>query len=440
MAYLQELFRKYVDGSLTETERQELYHLLQKGMADEAMREMIDRQFCEWSGGAAEDPLLGEQLFAQLESRIGEEDRRRPAERRRSVVVTGMSFVKRFAVAACLLIAAGMAFVTWRHAAFFRSGGVVANKNDVMPGGNRASLTLANGTVIDLDSSGSGLLTRQGSVAVSKQGNGQLVYRVGAGTEGGGAAGATAGGTGRTGAPVEKGLPAVEQMNVLATPRGGQYEVILPDGTRALLNAASSLRYPTAFTGKERKVTLTGEAYFEVIKEPGKPFVVETANMRVQVLGTSFDIMAYDNEATVRTTLLTGKVKEISGGPGRLAGQGAQTGQDGFAGEDSVTLAPGQQAVLRRDGERLTREVIDTDEVIAWKDGLFLYSNRVDIPTIMRQLERWYDIDVHYEGGAPAQTFYGGIQRSLPLSKVLSILERTGVKFKVEGKDITVLN
>ena len=418
MAYLQELFRKYVDGSLTETERQELYNLLQKGMADEAMREMIDRQFREWSGGAAGDPLLGERLFAQMESRIAEGRRPegfQPEEGHRLGGIAGRVFLKRFAVAACLLIAAGMAFLTWRHATFFRSAGVMANKNDVMPGGNRASLTLANGTVIDLDSSGSGLLTRQGSVAISKKGNGQLIYTAG----------------GRTGeAGTRAASPAGEQMNVLATPRGGQYQVILPDGSRALLNAASSLRYPTVFTGKERKVTLTGEAYFEVTKDPGKPFVVETINMRVQVLGTSFDIMAYENEAAIRTTLLTGKVKEISGGHGSLAGQGA----------DSITLAPGQQAVLRRDGDRLTREVIDTDEVIAWKEGLFLYSNRVDIPTIMRQLERWYDIDVHYQGAVPAQTFYGGIQRSLPLSKVLSILERTGVKFKVEGKDITVLD
>jgi transmembrane sensor len=404
MSYLQELFRKYVEGALTETERRELYNLLQKGMADEALREMIDQQFREWSEDERTDSLLGKRLFEQMENRIDLMEQLQSSLYPQSDEVAGKSFpaaFKRLIVAACLLlVAGGTAMVIWHSKRSSPLSEKIADlyKNDIKPGGNKASLTLANGTVIDLDSIHNGLFTRQGSVAVSKQGNGQLLYTVGSASL------------------------AADEMNVLATPRGGQYQVILPDGTKALLNAASSLRYPTAFTGKERRVILTGEAYFEVAKDPRRPFLVEAANMRVQVLGTSFDIMAYDNETMVRTTLLTGKIKEIS------------------QGHDSLTLAPGQQAVLRRGGSQLTREVTDTDEVIAWKDGLFLYSNRVDIPTIMRQLERWYDIHVHYQGAVPAQTFYGGIQRSLPLSKVLSILERTGVKFKIEGQDITVLD
>ena len=366
MPLLHELLRKYIDGSLTETEKRTLYDLLRKGTADEALEEMIDNQFREW-GKAQVHPFRW----------------------------------RRWLVAACLVsVLGGAAFLTWRTR---NASGTVSSRygNEVYPGGNRASLTLANGHVIDLDSAASGLLQRQGSAVVSKQRNGQLRY-------------ATVKPSG--------GALSPAGINILATPKGGQYEVVLSDGTRVLLNAASSLQYPTAFQGQERVVLLTGEAYFQVAKDAARPFFVETENMRVQVLGTSFDIMAYDNEPTVRTTLLEGKVREV--------GEGG----------DSLTLAPGQQAVLQRSGNRLTKEPVDTDEVVAWKEGLFLYSSRVDIPTIMRQLERWYDIDVHYEGKIPEQTFYGGIQRNFPLSKVLSILERTGVRFRIEGKEITVLD
>jgi transmembrane sensor len=442
MPYLKELFRKYVDGSLTEAERQELYDLLLKdhlsktGMADEVMREMIDRQFREWSEGESVDPSLGERLFEQLAGRMERSpldrlsgnprvEERTQAEHPCGAMVVRRSFrplFKWLTVAACLLIAAGAAFVVSRRKDSLSRTGEVSfrYRNDVAPGGNRASLTLTDGTVIDLDTTHSGLLTRQGNIVVSKQGNGQLLYAATKALPGSGPSAYAASRFAHPGTVFP--LPPADEMNVLTTPRGGQYQVVLPDGTRVLLNAASSLRYPMAFRGKERTVVLTGEAYFEVASDAGKPFLVKAAGMRVQVLGTSFDVMAYDNEAMVRTTLLTGKVKEIC--------------QE----HDSVMLAPGQQAVLHRGSNRLTREVIDTDEVVAWKEGLFLFSNRVDIPTIMRQLERWYDINVHYEGAVPAQTFYGGIQRSLPLSKVLSILERTGVRFKIEGRDITVLD
>ncbi|CAL1518951.1 FecR domain-containing protein [Chitinophaga sp. MM2321] len=268
-------------------------------------------------------------------------------------------------------------------------------KNEVPPGGDRATLTLADGTTIALDSAANGLLTQQGNTKVMKLANGQLAYDA----EG----------------------PASEKVlhNTIHTPRGGTYRLILPDGTAVWLNAASSITYPASFTGKERSVTITGEAYFEVTGNENMPFRVNAGGVDIAVLGTSFNVNAYTGEAAIRTTLLEGAVKVSDG-------------------KTSSMLRPGQQAQLTATGTLAVIDNVDTDEIVAWKNGYFQFTD-ADMQEVMGKLEKWYDVQVIYEGDIPKRSFGGGIQRSLPLSKVLRILEENDVRFRIEGRNITVL-
>ncbi|MEO6980957.1 MAG: FecR domain-containing protein, partial [Mucilaginibacter sp.] len=184
------------------------------------------------------------------------------------------------------------------------------------------------------------------------------------------------------------------------------------------LNSASSLRYPTSFTGKDRTVELTGEAYFEVAKNKSQPFNVKTTNQTVQVLGTHFNVNAYADERVVKTTLLEGCVKV-------------------FSATANVMISPGQQSALANNGSFVINKDLDTDEIIAWKNGVFQF-NEADIQTIMRQIARWYDIDVEFKGAMPANTYHGKISRNSNVSQVLKILELSGINFTIEGRKISV--
>lgn len=263
-------------------------------------------------------------------------------------------------------------------------------QQDVPPGGNKAVLTLANGQKIALDSAGNGILSLQGATRVMKLDSGQLAYNT----------------SGKQGREI--------LYNTVATPRGGEYRIRLPDGTMVWLNSASSIRFPTAFPGRERKVQVRGEAYFEVAKNSAKPFritVFTQAGVKEQVvvLGTHFNIMAYDNEPFTKTTLLEGKVRVIKG-------------------IHSQVLNPGEQAQLnnqvREDEQiRLVRDV-NLNEVIAWKDNNFCFDGD-DIQAVMRQLELWYDVDVEIEGKI-TDHFTGTIPRNVSFSKVFEVLQKTG--------------
>ena len=271
-------------------------------------------------------------------------------------------------------------------------------KNDVQPGGNKAVLTLANGQQIVLDSAANGLLTQEGSVEIMKEGA-SLKYESG------------------------HALTAVT-YNMLATPKGGLYQLILPDGSKVWLNAASSIRYPTAFTGKERKVEITGEAYFEITKNPNKPFRVQlpadAGGGLIEVLGTHFNVNAYSNEDATKTTLLEGKVRLLSGDQG-------------------VVLQPGEQAVLAPNTTLTINHSPDVDQVMAWRNGVFLFRDQ-RIENIMKQISRWYDVEVSYTGKPTQEGFNATIPRHVPVSKVLRYLELTTlVHFKIDGKKITVL-
>lgn len=273
---------------------------------------------------------------------------------------------------------------------------------DIAPGGNKAILILADGSQIILDSAANGNLANQGNVKVIKLDNGQLAYK-------------------GSGSPL--GVGGTEVIyNTISTPRGGQYQLTLADGSKVWLNASSSIHFPAAFTGKARQVDITGEAYFEVAKNISMPFKVKINTPlgdggEVEVMGTHFNINSYSDEPTIKTTLLEGRVK-VS----------AQNGQ-------SSLLMPGQQAQVS-EGIKVVSN-IDTDEIIAWKAGMFQFT-RTDIKTIMRQISRWYNVDVQFEGDFSKKSFSAIVSRSNNISEVLKIMEKAGIQFRIEEKKIIV--
>jgi hypothetical protein len=274
-------------------------------------------------------------------------------------------------------------------------------KNDVAPGGNKAILTLGNGEKIILDSAKNGALASQGNTRILKLANGQLSYNS------------------LNDSSDRPGMPTQIIYNTLTTPRGGQYQLVLPDGSKVWLDASSSIIYPTDFAGTERKVKMTGQAYFEVAKNEKLPFIVQRGEMSIQVLGTHFNVNAYEDDSTVNTTLLEGTVR-VSKGAVR------------------TILAPGQQIQITKNGDfKLVRNA-DTEEAIAWKNGFFSFK-RSDLKTVMRQLSRWYDVEVIYEGNIPPQKFGGKMGRDLNLSEILEGLEKSLVHFRIEGKKLIVM-
>lgn len=319
------------------------------------------------------------------------------------LVVSPIYKMRWFRVAAAaiilLLLSAGGYFIFNKHT----QKQIVENekqqqpyKNDVPPGGNKAVLTLANGTQIILDSAANGTLTQQGNTKIIKPGSGQLAYN----------------------SLNEK--PGEVLYNTISTPKGGQYQVILADGSKVWLNAASSLRFPTSFTGKERKVELTGEGYFEVAKNAAMPFRVSVNDILVEVLGTQFDVNAYEDENAVMATLVEGNVRVTKGHAVQL-------------------LAPRQQAQINPNGQIVWHKNVDTDAVVAWKNGRFEFNGNT-IESIMRQVARWYNVEIEYKGPVPADNFMGGTSRQENVSELLKILEQTqSVRFRIEGKKIIVM-
>lgn len=278
---------------------------------------------------------------------------------------------------------------------------------DIGPGGNKAILTLADGSKISLTDAGKGTLAREQGVSVTKSADGQITYNI---EQAGNAAD-----------------NAQDAFNTIATPRGGQYNVVLPDGTRIWLNAASSITYPVKFGKEQRRVVLHGEAYFEVARQQGEgrsgriPFIVATADQEVEVLGTHFNINGYTDEPMVKTTLLEGKVRvsQKSGG--------------------NAILAPGQQSRTSRDRNNVQVVNADLKAEMAWKSNQFFFEDE-PIESIMRQIARWYDVEVIYKDDLKNKTVWGSMTRFSNISKVLNIIEQTGnVHFKIEGRQVMVM-
>lgn len=319
----------------------------------------------------------------------------------------GRLHIPRIAAAILLFVSIGLYFFWPRQSSEQLAKNIT--KQDIAPGGNKAILTLSDGSKIDLSNANIGNISQSGLVKIIKTKDGQIIYDV-------------------SGQSNTKNSQL--SYNSISTPRGGQYQVILPDGSKVWLNAASSIRFPTTFMPNERKVEITGEVYFEVAKlqntsSPGSknvPFLVKSHNQLVEVLGTHFNINSYSNEAKVKTTLFEGSVRVSS---------------DNIAQSPRI-LKPGQQSQVGLNSSG-TIEVIsaNTDEVIAWKNGEFQF-NKANIESVMRQAERWYNVEVEYRGAIPDNKFVGTISRNLTASKFLEVLSYTGVNFQIEGKKIIV--
>jgi transmembrane sensor len=269
---------------------------------------------------------------------------------------------------------------------------------DIRPGANRAVLQLADGTQISLDSTTTGTIARQGQANVLKQGDGRILYR-------------PANGSNNTNSE--------PLFNILSTPRGGQFQLTLPDGTKVWLNAASYIKYPVCFDKKTRKVEIQGEAYLEVANNASKPFIVDAGDgMEIKVLGTHFNVNNYKEERYTRMTLLEGAIEVVSGKARRL-------------------LKPGDQALSGKDGG-IRVEQVNTAAVVAWKNGLFDF-NRSDIPSMMNQLARWYDVDVQYEGPLPPLLYGGEMERDLDLAQVVKLLATAGIHIKIKNKTLVLM-
>lgn len=269
---------------------------------------------------------------------------------------------------------------------------------DVAPGGNKAYLTLADGSKIALEEAKAGQLALQGGMRITKTAGGEILYESD---------------TTAASAP-----GAAVSYNQLSVPRGGQFRLLLPDGSRVWLNAESSLRFPTAFTGKERMVELSGEGYFEVAKNARQPFIVSSTAQKVIVLGTHFNVQAYPDEAGVRTTLLEGKVEVATATAKQL-------------------LAPGEQCRLNVQSGSMRTLSVDTEEAVAWKNGYFIF-NETSMKEVLRQLCRWYNVEADFDK-VPDIRYNGSIPRNVSLSRAIGMLEQTGgVQLQFEGRTIRV--
>lgn len=392
------LFKRYFNQTETAEERDELMAWIDKNENEHRIKVLMNKVWNEFQGSEKffTDEKSEEILHYVLEEHLKTADIQKSVRRRKHRVV----WLRAAAAAILALFLTGGYF--W-HTANSPVVKTAANhlqmNNDVAPGGNKATLTLANGKTIILDSVQSGQLANQGNSKVVKVANGQLEYE-----------------TQSQGQKKESRL----SYNTLVTPRGGVYQLLLPDGSKVWLNAASSIRFPTAFTGSERKVEITGEAYFEIAQNPAKPFSVNANGMNVTVLGTHFNVNTYQDEGDMKVTLVEGKVKV--------------TTNDG----NDAILKPGEQAQVNEGTQIKLVEHADVEESVAWKNGLFQFDGD-DMATIMRKISRWYNVEVMYENGIPSGHFTGIISRNTNLSEVLKMLELSGVRFNIEGKNLIVI-
>jgi len=317
-------------------------------------------------------------------------------------------YLKSISIAAMILltITTGIYFYSNRELAEPEHFAEIDVRNDIAPGYNKAILTLADGSKISLDDAANGLLASQGNIAITKTENGQIVYE-------------------KNNVDRSKLISNRSVINTIQTPKGGKYQIRLPDGSKVWLNSASTLSYPTTFTGNERKVQLKGEAYFEISPNKKIPFRVQSDNQIVEVLGTHFNINSYDDEDYVKTTLLEGSVKVILNTKPNVI-------------SNTRLLKPGEQSLTKSSRSDIRIENADTEKAVAWKNGYFKFRN-TPIREIMREIERWYDVELVYEGKMPTDEFTGFISNDVKISAVLKIMEESGgVKFTVKGKKLKV--
>ena len=349
-----------------------------KGLSETEVAELMN-EYAELMEADNSEGKLDEQLLVQMQGRVAEWNKHELARR-----TISMRAAYKWVAAAAIILVAGIGY--WRWLDNKKQATTIAETVTIPPGKNGAILTLADGAAVLLDTISNATVALQEGVT-TKVVNGALVYE----------------GTGNK-----------SSYNTMSTPKGRQYKLTLPDGSEVWLNAASSIRYPIAFTGRERKVELQGEAYFEVKKNARQPFVVDARNTaQIEGLGTSFTVSAYATATDLTTTLIDGSIK-VNG----------------------TMVKPGQQARIT-DKLHLINNA-DTEKVMAWQRGFFNFEG-ASLEEVMRQLERWYDIEVEYQNGIPAIAFGGEMKMNTSLNGILLALEKSGIHFRQEGRTLIVL-
>lgn len=354
-------------------------------MRKKKLEEEINRYFSEMEKKPpfSEKTFAEDEVFMRIQEKISYKEKR---------------YYRRFrwirvAASIAIFFALGMAWYLWQPPTNITFETVSFEEHPILPGGQSAILTLANGSKISLDSLGAGSFTTTDGIEVIVDNDGNISYQQAKNT-----------------------VSNTPKLHRIEIPKSAQYSLQLPDGTKVWLNSLSQIRYPIKFTGPQRRVELIGEAYFEVVHNPEQPFIVVTAQQEINVLGTSFNVCAYPSESE-QTTLVRGSVKVLCG-------------------ESEVTLVPGQQALASASG-LLTTQTVDTHISTAWKDGDFSFQN-TPIEDIMNQLSRWYDVDVVYQDLPSDLRLSGMVSRSRQLDTVIDVLEMTGkVKFSLEINQYT---
>lgn len=372
------LFRKYLSGKCNKEEIEILLQYFRQ--ADDALlSDLIRKEFetdTDIEPASPKERERMERIFCNVKAEMH--------KRRR------IHAVLKYSIAAAVLLLIGGGVFWQLHIRNNNISNIYSARasatdipKDISPGHTGAILHLSDGRTIALDSAQDGTLASQGNVQIIKE-HGQIKY------------------LGKSGEPL---------YNTITTARGRQWKLVLPDGTTAWLNAESSISYPVYFSGETRNVTISGEVYFDVVHNASRPFIVKAGDQLVEDIGTAFDVKAYANERTIKTTLVKGSVKVTKN-------------------SESIILKPGQQSVA---GQNLSlNNNVDVDGEIAWKDGYFQFHN-TDLKEIMLQMQRWYNVSVEYKGSAKTDLFNGRIPRNLPISKVFDILQEAGVHFTIES-------
>lgn len=392
---IEQLLEKYASGQCSQSEEEVLLRQLSAGTPAE--RRQLLHRYEEIISAQFADGVADETMLRKIWSEIKQRENELPA----SISLYSKWF--RMVAAAVVLVMLGVAiwWLTGNKTTPSPTAFENTQKDIDAPASARAIITLANGKQVYIDSAGNGLLATEGNVQVVKSEDGEIAYRSEAAVQ----------------------SPQGEMLyNTITVPRGSRIvSLTLSDGSKVWLNSESSLRYPVTFAGNERRVQMEGEAYFEVQHDPSQPFLVARRDVQVKVLGTHFNVNAYADEDKIKVTLLEGSIQlKAAGNP------------------EDIIIRPGQQAQVDRDQPVYVTGNIDLDQVMAWKNGLFSFSG-ADLPAIMRQLSRWYNIEVSYAGAVPSGTFEGKIGRDLSLTQLLNGLGSTRIHYRLEGSRLTIL-
>ena len=398
---LDELLRLFVEGEINREEYNQLFDYIRNSPNDEDINFSIDQEFRKMKSCTALSEEDKESIYLKI-------SKAKPIEAPDTDLPVRQTFKAwyQISVAASILLMLSIGLYFYANRAGMQpieaaKPKLVSEQPVIVPGGDKAILTLSDGSKIILQDAKKGVLANQAGVSVQKTSDGELLYSFA-----------------KNNTPTPRKSSNEIIYNKIETPKGGKYQINLPDGSKVWLNSSSTLRYPALFSGNTREVELNGEAFFDVAKDNTKPFKVIAKDQIVEVLGTQFNINSYSDEGTFKTTLIEGSVKIIYK-------------------DEVVLLSPGQQFQPNSRSAKVLEA--DTEEVIAWKNGYFLFKNE-DIQSIMRKVSRWYNVEVTYSGEIPQVGFGGNISRSKDISEVLNVLQLTNaVHFKVEGRRITVM-